>query len=79
MDCRQEEIVNGLLKSYQEVGGINHLDCSNLPSKRVIASLCEDLLHLLFIHPDCDLIKVRRCHPRPRTWLFAPGTENEDQ
>src|SRR3954447_26710394 len=48
MDCRQEEIVNGLLKSYQEVGGINHLDCSNLPSKRVIASLCEDLLHLLF-------------------------------
>src|SRR3954468_21208344 len=48
MDCRQEEIVNGLLKSYQEVGGINHVDCSNLPSKRVIASLCEDLLHLLF-------------------------------
>ncbi|CAN5900693.1 serine acetyltransferase [soil metagenome] len=48
MDCRQEEIVNGLLKSYQEVGGINHLDCSNLPSKQVIASLCDDLLHLLF-------------------------------
>jgi serine O-acetyltransferase len=48
MDCRQEEIVNGLLKSYKEVGGINHLDSSNLPSKRVIASLCEDLLHLLF-------------------------------
>ena len=49
MDCRQEEIVNGLLKSYQEVGGINHLDCSNLPSKRVVAGLCEDLLHLLFM------------------------------
>ncbi|MFZ4763920.1 MAG: serine O-acetyltransferase EpsC [Roseimicrobium sp.] len=48
MDCRQQEIVNGLLQSYQEVGGINHLDCSNLPSKRVIASLCDDLLHLLF-------------------------------
>lgn len=48
MDCRQEEIVNGLLKSYQEVGGINHLDCSNLPSKLNIASLCDDLLHLLF-------------------------------
>lgn len=48
MDCRQEELVNGLLKSYQEVGGINHLDCANLPSKRVIASLCEDLLQLLF-------------------------------
>ena len=25
MDCRQEEIVNGLLQSYQEIGGINHL------------------------------------------------------
>lgn len=48
MDCRQEEIVNGLLQSYKEVGGINHLDCSNLPSKHVIASLCDDLLHLLF-------------------------------
>jgi serine O-acetyltransferase len=48
MDCRQDEIVQGLMKSYREVGGINHLDCSNLPSKSVIASLCEDLLHLLF-------------------------------
>jgi len=41
--------------------------------------LAQDLLHLLFIHSDCDLIKIRRCHPRPRTWLFAAGTENEDQ
>lgn len=48
MDCPQEDLVSGLLKSYQEVGGINHLDCANLPSKRVIASLCEDLLQLLF-------------------------------
>jgi serine O-acetyltransferase len=48
MDCRQEEIVTGLLKSYQEIGGINHLDCTNLPSKHVIAALCDDLLHLLF-------------------------------
>src|SRR5687768_10936171 len=48
MDCRQEEIVTGLLKSYQEIGGINHLDCANLPSKHVIAALCDDLLHLLF-------------------------------
>ncbi len=48
MDCRQEEIVTGLLKSYQEIGGINHLDCANLPSKHVIETLCDDLLHLLF-------------------------------
>jgi serine O-acetyltransferase len=48
MDCRQEEIVNSLLDSYCDVGGINHLDSSNLPSKRVIAAICDDLLQLLF-------------------------------
>ena len=36
------------MASYCEVGGINHVDCGNLPSKRAIAALCEDLLHLLF-------------------------------
>jgi serine O-acetyltransferase len=48
MDCRQNEIVTSLMASYCEVGGINHVDCGNLPSKRAIATLCEDLLHLLF-------------------------------
>ncbi len=47
-DCRQEEIVKSLMTSYHEVGGINHVDCGNLPSKHAIASLCEDLLQLLF-------------------------------
>lgn len=48
MDCRQNEIVTSLMASYCEVGGINHVDCGNLPSKHAIATLCEDLLHLLF-------------------------------
>jgi serine O-acetyltransferase len=48
MDCRQEEIVQSLMASYCEVGGINHVDCGNLPSKRAIALLCEDLLQVLF-------------------------------
>ncbi len=48
MDCRQDEIVSSLMTSYHEVGGINHVDCGNLPSKRAIATLCEDLLQLLF-------------------------------
>jgi len=47
-DCRQDQIVESLLTSYREVGGINHVDCSNLPSKTQIAALCEDLLRLLF-------------------------------
>jgi len=37
-----------ILASYHDVGGINHLDCANLPSKQAIALLCNDLLHLLF-------------------------------
>ena len=36
------------MASYCEVGGINHVDSGNLPSKRAIAVLCEDLLQVLF-------------------------------
>ena len=48
MDCHQEDIVRSLISSYREHGGINHVDSGNLPSKRAIAGLCEDLLHLMF-------------------------------
>lgn len=48
MDCEVREIVDLLLDSYAEVGGINHIDCSNLPSKRAIGAVCEDLLRLVF-------------------------------
>jgi serine O-acetyltransferase len=48
MDSQQAEIVKKLMTSYSTVGGINHVDCGNLPSKAAIASLCEDLLHVLF-------------------------------
>lgn len=48
MDCHQEEIVRSLISSYREIGGINHVDCGNLPSKRAVAGLCDDMLHLMF-------------------------------
>lgn len=48
MTLTRQQIVSKLLNSYREVGGINHLDQGNLPSKQVIASLCEDLLQLNF-------------------------------
>jgi len=48
MDPRHEQIVDSLLFSYRELGGINHLDCTNLPSKREINALCSDFLQLLF-------------------------------
>jgi serine O-acetyltransferase len=48
MDCDLEKITQGLLASYDEVGGINHLDGANLPSVRSIEHLCERLLRLVF-------------------------------
>lgn len=48
MDCSQRAIVSNLLDSYREIGGINRIDCGNLPSKRSIAAACERLLQLLF-------------------------------
>lgn len=43
-----EELTESLLASYKVVGGINHLDGKNLPSKRAIAKITQDLLRLLF-------------------------------
>jgi len=41
-------LTDQLIVSYARVGGINHLDGKNLPSKSAIASITEDLLRLLF-------------------------------
>jgi serine O-acetyltransferase len=42
------QLAGRLVSSYSEVGGINHLDGKNLPSKRAIAVITMDLLRLLF-------------------------------
>jgi serine O-acetyltransferase len=42
------QLTEQLMGSYARVGGINHLDGKNLPSKSVIAQITEDLLRLLF-------------------------------
>lgn len=43
-----QSLTASLLDSYARVGGINHVDGKNLPSKRAIAGLTRDLLRLLF-------------------------------
>ena len=48
MDQDLEKLTEAILCSYETGGGINHIDGANLPSKRALASLCEDLLQLLF-------------------------------
>ncbi len=47
-DCEVPAIVEALLESYRDVGGINHIDSSNLPSKRAVGDICEELLRLAF-------------------------------
>lgn len=42
------QLTNDLIASYARVGGINHLDGKNLPSKKMVTALTKDLLRLLF-------------------------------
>jgi serine O-acetyltransferase len=42
------QVADELLRSYAQIGGINHLDGKNLPSKSAIAKITIDLLRLLF-------------------------------
>jgi serine O-acetyltransferase len=42
------QLTDQLIVSYAKVGGINHLDGKNLPSKTAIATITIDLLRLLF-------------------------------
>jgi serine O-acetyltransferase len=48
------QYVPELLASYERVGGLNNRDAHNMPSKRAIGQICEDLLQLLFpgFHDD---------------------------
>jgi serine O-acetyltransferase len=42
------KLTNDLVTSYARLGGINHLDGKNLPSKRAVTDITCDLLRLLF-------------------------------
>jgi len=42
------QLTSSLMRSYQNHGGINHMDGVNLPSKSIIAGVTRDLLALLF-------------------------------
>src|SRR5262245_23194154 len=43
-----DEIKAALLASYENDGGINHLDGVNLPSQESVILLARDFMHLLF-------------------------------
>ena len=48
MELTLAQLTDSLLESYARVGGINHVDGKNLPSKRAICDITVDLLRLLF-------------------------------
>jgi serine O-acetyltransferase len=48
MDKDFGKVTEHILTSYRVGGGINNIDGSNLPSKRALAAICDDLLQLLF-------------------------------
>ena len=48
MNVTVTQLTDQLIASYASVGGINHLDGKNLPSKTAIAAITVDLLRLLF-------------------------------
>jgi serine O-acetyltransferase len=54
VETRLDSIAQSLLDSYASVGGLNHTEGENLPSKPAIAAVCTDLLQLLFpgFHDD---------------------------
>jgi serine O-acetyltransferase len=49
-----DESVTELLRSYEHAGGLNNRDAHNMPSKRAVGQICEDLLQILFpgFHDD---------------------------
>jgi len=50
------ELTQQLLDSYHRVGGINHVDGKNLPSKAVVAQMTQAVLRLLFPGFFCEQV-----------------------
>jgi serine O-acetyltransferase len=48
MAKKLDKIVVKLVESFQKIGGINHLDGVNLPSREAVVEITRDLLRLVF-------------------------------
>ena len=48
MESALRQVIQDTLVSYEEVGGLNNTDGHNLPSKRMLGQICEQLLQVLF-------------------------------
>ncbi len=54
MDESWKQIVSEVVASYEKLGGLNNQDVHNMPSKRAVGVICEELLRILFpgFHDD---------------------------
>lgn len=59
MNSVLNNVVRDILRSYEEVGGLNNTDGHNLPSKRALGQICSRLLQVLFpgFHDDKPIHK----------------------
>lgn len=48
MDDAWKHVVSEVIASYEKLGGLNNRDTHNMPSKRALGGICEDLLQILF-------------------------------
>ncbi len=48
MDKKIENIIDNILNSYNEIGGINHLEGPNLPSRNSIIKIVDELTSVIF-------------------------------
>jgi len=72
--------VPALLESYERIGGLNHRDSVNLPSKRAVGQICEDLLQIVFpgFHDD-DAVSAEALPALTRARLVDVAHRLEEQ
>jgi len=72
--------VPAILDSYEKLGGLNKRESVNLPSKRAVAQICEDLLQILFpgFHDD-DAVSPETLPSLTRSRLVDVAHRLEEQ
>lgn len=80
MNVSVTQLTDQLIASYARVGGINHLDGKNLPSKQAITEITIDLLRLVFPgYFDEHLIHSSELKAETATLLDAVWGRLEDE
>jgi len=80
MESAVKSAVREILESYDKVGGLNNTDGLNLPSKRALGHICEQLLQILFpgFHDEKPIHKSELGN-LTETRLTSVATQLEDQ